>query len=269
MKPFAPPNLLWLAASAAQLVTANTEKVIFLGPPAINVPLGAPTISDLNLDVLTPDSSSIRTNLTRVFPTIDPALLTELDADADGKRRLEQVRPGFYSWFVLDGLSEGQRYELRVCWSALQPTSFSLDVFEVDTVWQIPQLIRSLNSFSRSRLPDTGTPIRNEEQKLHDRRTAATYSQGEDHKSILFLRVSAAADYFTDDLALMQDPPPVLVDVILDPYLYNILPHSLMLTGVYVVLVAILSFYVARWIASYLEAVADELPSPSRSKKRN
>ena len=44
---------------------------------------------------------------------------------------------------------------------------------------------------------------------------------------MLFLRVRAAADFFTTNKELMSSPPPVDVDLILDPYVSNVFPRSL------------------------------------------
>lgn len=65
----------------------------------------------------------------------------------------------------------------------------------------------------------------------------------------------AAADYFTDNAELMMNPPSVLVDLILDPFLLNVLPRSLLPTSGYIVVVAIVTWIVARWTASYLGSI--------------
>lgn len=81
------------------LVAANTEKTIFLGPEPINIPQQSPSLADLHIDVLTPDSWSIRTHVEAVFPT------------AESPRGIE-------TWLILDNLTESQRYEARICWLA-------------------------------------------------------------------------------------------------------------------------------------------------------
>jgi hypothetical protein len=96
-------NFILAAIIFASLVAANAEKVIFLGPAAVPIPLTKPTLSDLNLQTLSPDVSSIRTNISRVFPN-----------DA-----IEGHEKGESTWLLLDNLSEGQRYEFRVCWPAV------------------------------------------------------------------------------------------------------------------------------------------------------
>lgn len=68
---------------------------------------------------------------------------------------------------------------------------------------------------------------------------------GDHHLSVLLLRIDAAADYFTTDRELMRRPEPVLADVILDPFVFNVLPRTLVPTVGYVVLVAAVSWVLA------------------------
>ncbi|CAM1504125.1 Fc.00g017160.m01.CDS01 [Cosmosporella sp. VM-42] len=226
-------KLLLPVLSLLTLVSANAEKVIFTAPAPVPIPLTKPTISDLNLDVLGLDACSTRMNLSREFPA-------EPRGSGSGKA----------TWVLLDGLDAGQRYELRLCWSALQPTGFSLDVYELDTVWDTPELIQSLSEYAYSRQAvfsgnDEGPQVHQQTSGEEQERTA----------SVLFLQVRASADYFTDNAALMEDPPPVLVDLILDPYLYNVIPRSLVPTIGYIVLVAIVTWFVARAVASKLQSI--------------
>ncbi|KJZ71134.1 hypothetical protein HIM_09488 [Hirsutella minnesotensis 3608] len=227
------PGLVLLAAAATR-VAANVEKVIFSGPAPANIPHMSPALSHLNLDTLAPLSSSVRTNLSRSFVAAGEA------SDARGQS----------AWLLLDHLTPGQRYEVRVCWAAIEPTSFVLDVHELDAVWQTPELIQSLAQYATARQSDDNSSARGPEAH------AAPGQPKERQASILLLRVQAAADYFADDLNLMQNPPPVLVDIILDPFLYNVVPHSLALTASYVVLVSIVTWFLARRIASNLQIVA-------------
>lgn len=64
----------------------------------------------------------------------------------------------------------------------------------------------------------------------------------------------------------MKTPPPVLVDLVLDPYLYNVVPRSLVPTAGYLVIVGIVTWFVAQWIASTLRTIAS--PAESEDKKR-
>jgi hypothetical protein len=74
----------------------------------------------------------------------------------------------------------------------------------------------------------------------------------------LFLRVHAAADYFSTDQALMRNVPPVAVDLILDPFLFNVFPRSLLPTAGYIVVVAILAVFLGRWIVGEVGRVIDD-----------
>ncbi|POR32294.1 Uncharacterized protein TPAR_07468 [Tolypocladium paradoxum] len=260
-------GLLLLLLGTA-VVLANVEKVIFTGPAPANIPLAKPTLSDLRLHALTPESSSVRTNLSRIFP-------------AD-KGNAAQGRP---AWLLLDGLTEGQRYELRVCWAAIvrssqtcsinpldqraifscfniqEPTSFALAVYELDTVWQTPELIQSLAEYATSRQADAAS-----DKPGHKAQRSSSVDLEERKASVLLLHVRAAADYFTDDAELMKNPPPVLVDLILDPFLYNVVPRSLIPTAGYLALVGAVTWFVAGWIASSLQSVAGTPESQAKKQ---
>lgn len=220
---------LLLSASA---VVANVEKVIFTGPEPVSVPRDN-LISGVNIHTLSPDASIIRTDLSRVFPGTDDKAL------------------GQSTWLLLDDLVAGQRYEFRVCWAAIEPTSFTIDIHELDAVQSTPKLAQSLSEYMSSL--DTHSNA----QKPHAHEPVA---------SGLLLHIQAAADYYTDDQALMKNPPPVLVDLILDPYLYNVVPRSLVPTVGYLIVVGIVTWFVAQWIASTLRTIAS--PAESQSKKR-
>jgi hypothetical protein len=79
--------------------SANVEKIIFLGPSSVTIPTQHPTLEDLQLPALSPEQKTIRTHLRAEFPT-------------------NSSTKGEPSWVLLHQLSEGQRYELRVCWAA-------------------------------------------------------------------------------------------------------------------------------------------------------
>lgn len=89
-----------LLAGLIPLVSANTEKTIFLGPETVNIPAHSNSLAALNIDTLTPDNYSLRTHLEAIFPT-------------------EDKPKGAETWLILDNLTEGQRYEVRVCWMAI------------------------------------------------------------------------------------------------------------------------------------------------------
>lgn len=126
-----------------------------------------------------------------------------------------------------------------------------MDVYELDTVWDTPELMQSLADYAYSRQSSTDSQGAREE--------------GERIASVLLLQIKASADYFTDDAALMRDPPPVLVDLILDPYLYNLIPRSLVPTIGFLALVGLVAWFVARSVASKLQSIA--VAGESREKK--
>jgi hypothetical protein len=61
--------------------------------------------------------------------------------------------------------------------------------------------------------------------------------------------VDAAADYYSLDDGLMATVPPVAVDIILDRYILNIFPQSLLSTGLYLILVAVGAWFLSGWIS--------------------
>ena len=89
------------------LVCANVEKTIFLAPKAIHIPIEHPNLDDLRLDTLTPSHLTLRRRLAASFPN-------------------NTHEKGTEAWFLLDGLKQDQRYEVRICWSATVRRIFSL-----------------------------------------------------------------------------------------------------------------------------------------------
>ncbi|KAK5703166.1 hypothetical protein LTR97_004115 [Elasticomyces elasticus] len=184
---------------------ANTEKAIFTAPPAINIETSGPSFEQLQLQVITPKDSSRRLSLPVAFPS--------------GKQT-----KGVDAWYLLRDLSPDQRYEVRVCWAAVQPTNFVLDVFNTTHVFDTPDLIQDLAAYSES--------------QQNQRSTIKPSTEQQASESILFLRVQAAADFFTSNKTLMSSPPSVDVELVLDPYLANVFPKSLLPTAIYIVILA-------------------------------
>ncbi|EGZ70591.1 hypothetical protein NEUTE2DRAFT_130590 [Neurospora tetrasperma FGSC 2509] len=207
------PLLLLLIISLLSLVLANVEKTIFLGPSSspseketvIKDDQAAQRWLDTKLHhihTLTPtpnDRSSLRTRLNRVFPS------------ADHPR-------GEDAWFLLEGLTDRQRYEVRVCWAATQPTNFYMETYTPKEVITTPHLAGSLMGYLPAVSP----------QSQH------------------------SADYFTSNASLMLHPPPVDVDIILDPFLFNVLPRSLVPTIGWIIIVAVAGWVVSKRVVSFL-----------------
>ncbi|KAH9898719.1 hypothetical protein F4778DRAFT_193347 [Xylariomycetidae sp. FL2044] len=238
---------------------ANTEKTIFLGPAPVNLPTTHPNLQDLHIDTLTPSRWAQRTHLASSFP-----------AEASHKY-------GSPTWLVLDELTEGQRYEVRVCWPATQPTAFKLDTYELDTVFETPELVSELSEYSYSRLrsPHTaaGRGEEQQQQKSGDTPSEPWRPAGpekEKETSVLFLRILAAADYYTTNETLMRHVPPVHVDIILDPFVgFNVLPRSLVPTVGYIMLVAAVSWFLGRRISTWLLDTAAALEPAAQGMKKD
>lgn len=242
--------LPWIGSSVA-----NVEKTIFLAPEAIHVPQEHPNLDDLHLDVLTPSNYMLRTQIAASFP------------DPPSSKGLE-------SWYLLDELRQEQRHEVRICWAATvssfsmlvftseahtsilqQPTDFTLDTYTLTEVFATPELILSLSSYSESR------------QALLGHSTPSKSIGKHGQTSVLFLRIIAAADYYTTNKTLMQHVPPVDADIILDPFLLNVLPRSLIPTGVYLVILAIVAWPLSNYVWYSLSGVAKSDHSGKEDKK--
>lgn len=209
--------LTFLFALFATVVSANTEKVIFITPLPAKTPAASSLIQQLSGSTLTPSNTSVRTSLPVTFPSEDRSY-------------------GLEHWYLLRNLRSKQRYEVRICWAATQPTDFSLEVFELDEILRDPKLLLSVGEFGAG-----------------DQGTASAASIDNQPGSILGLRIRATADFFTTNQTLMHDPPPVDVDIILDPYLANIFPASLLPTAVYILVLAVVGWYVSGAVWSFLQ----------------
>ncbi|KAK0704722.1 hypothetical protein B0H67DRAFT_649139 [Lasiosphaeris hirsuta] len=230
------PFLCW-----SQKALANVEKTIFLGPTPIPIPSANPSLDALHLDDLSPTASSRKVQLESQFPTDTHPL-------------------GISTWLLLKDLEEGRRYEVRICWAATQPTSFTLRTHELDAVLETPDLITSLWAYSTPRAEKSGKPSRKPDPpKAAEDELAST----------LFLEILAAADYFTANATLMRHPPLVNAELILDPFLFNIIPRSLLPTIGLIAIVAIVSYILARWITSQLRGIiAASVGGDTQHKKR-
>ena len=95
---------------------------------------------------------------------------------------------------------------INVRWALIeaeqQPTSFSIATYQLTEVFNTPELITSLATYSESR-PTSPSQERRVDQPRVD----------SDSSSLLFLQVYAAADYFTTNKTLMQNVPPVNIEI--------------------------------------------------------
>lgn len=56
----------------------------------------------------------------------------------------------------------------------------------------------------------------------------------------------------------MDNVPPVAVDLILDPFLWNVFPRSLVPTAGWILVVAAVAFVIARWVAAEIGRVMND-----------
>ncbi|KAF1810981.1 hypothetical protein P152DRAFT_73105 [Eremomyces bilateralis CBS 781.70] len=210
------PSLLFLHILTlfVLLVQANVEKVVFIAQPSIPILDIHPTLDDLDVLSLHPHHLQ------------EPASLPVSFSAPDNS-----------SWYLLENLRIGQRFEVRVCWPATYPTKIDVDVLSISEVLQVPELIQSLVLYSENR--DYSCIVQEPVPELK-------------HTSKHFLRIQASPEYISPDTELMLKPYPVPVDIILDPYLLNILPASLVPTGVYICVTGLLSWFVAKKAYSIL-----------------
>lgn len=228
------------------LAFANVEKTIFVAPLRRLVPDAS--IDNLLLVPLNPQHTTARTWLNATFPTNESPTGTD-------------------TWILLEGLSPGTRYEVRVCWLATQPTVFKLHTHTLDEAFENPALLSSLTVFSNTRREILD---RLRIQQLHDRKYTPSLSAEIVYPSLLFLQISAAADYFSLDESLMEHVPPVFVDVILDQYLFNIFPKSLIATAGYIVVLAIGSWFLSTFLWRALNKIVRlDAISVENSKKNS
>lgn len=108
-------RLLTASFQLLSFVHANTEKTIFIAPSSIALPSHQSGLANLCLESLTVSNVTINTRLSVAFPT------------AEDKR-------GVQSWFLLNHLNAGKRYEVRVCWVATVCShypSMTLGIFHI------------------------------------------------------------------------------------------------------------------------------------------
>ncbi|RKF74049.1 hypothetical protein GcM1_241072 [Golovinomyces cichoracearum] len=210
-------------------VSANTEKLLILGPKLDSISrLESLNLDYLDLRSLSPEYGRLRTYIPAEFPTYSSV-------------------HGRESWTLLHGLVEGQRYEVRICWAATQPTSFILETFDVIDILTNPKLKSSLARSYETKLPKLNGLTEMREQNYQGLKSIEQFS------SMLFLRIFAAADYYTSNSSLMQDVPPVHVDIILDPYSFNICPGSLIPTAAYILILAISGWILSNTVNEWAE----------------
>ncbi|KAI0392523.1 hypothetical protein F5Y17DRAFT_355068 [Xylariaceae sp. FL0594] len=200
----------------------NTEKVIFLGPPPVDPAFAYPSADYTHLPALDPGN-----NLIRVYLEAEPPVRIS--------------KGGKPSWFILRNLTESQRYEVRICWAATQPTTFKLEVHELETLARVPELLSELSEYALSLHRD-----------VPDGTVSSQGMMGGEKQPIMFLRILTVADFYTQNRTLMSNAPPALVDIIMDPFILNVLPQSLVPTVAYISAVATASWFAGNLVSSWI-----------------
>ena len=190
------------------LTSANVEKIIFKTQKPAQSALSLDHLAS-QLTPLSPSQIALQSSIEVSFP------------------QQETQDRGTESWLLLDGLEEDRRYEVRICWLATQPTSFTLQTWEPVEVLETEVLASSLKSYANS----------------SERFTSPIPPKHDSYK--LFLQILGRADYHSSSINLMWKPPPVDVEIILDPFILNILPHSLIPH-----LISIVSLVLLAWLTS-------------------
>jgi len=129
--------------------------------------------------------------------------------------------------------------------------------------FETPELISSLSTYAYARRDQLEQP---DIDKLLARRPRES-GFSSTNSSLLFMQVYAAADYFSLNKTLMETVPPVLVDIILDPYLLNVFPQSLVPTAGYICIVAILAWFLSGWVYKFLLDIAKSGNNPPTADK--
>lgn len=132
--------------------------------------------------------------------------------------------------------------------STQQPTDFWLDTYPIAQVFDTPDLISSLARYSEQRQESVLDHPKNADPALPI------------PQSVLFLRIQAAASFYSLNRTLMESPPAVETDIILDPFILNILPRSLGPVAVYITLVAVGAYFLSGYIYRWLLSLAVEPP---------
>ncbi|CCU82443.1 unnamed protein product [Blumeria hordei] len=220
--------LLLLSVS---LVLSNTEKTTLVGPKRIDPFYWHTALSQIDLKVLSPHHTPFRTHIKSTFPN-----------------NLSKI--GRTSWFILGDLIEGQKYEVRICWAATQPTMFRIKTHEFHRESDIPKLVTEMMKSGDVGSSDPQVKF------FHTNLTSSIALDQDIELSTVLLQLDAAADYYTWNKELMQEVPHVRVDIIVDPYIFNIFPQSLLLTMVYISLLFVGSCIFSTIVVGMLESIS-------------
>lgn len=133
-----------------------------------------------------------------------------------------------------------------------------METYDLLTVFNTPELITSLAVFTQTRQDSEPDP------KIVSYQDSNSTSEVE--SSSLLLHVYAAADYYSTNKTLMENVSPVYIDIILDPFLLNVFPKSLVSTAGYIIILAIGSWFISKYISEWLSNIGRQELDSTRKK---
>jgi len=133
-----------------------------------------------------------------------------------------------------------------------------LETFELQTVHDDPDLFISLSRTGHQQ----GISLADPNSSANTTTTTTSSSS-----SRLLLRIVATADYYTDRQDLMESASPTYTEIILDPWVYGLVPATIVPIAAYVLAVAALAYPLARAICRAIESLADCGCTDQRERK--
>ncbi|PUU73726.1 hypothetical protein B9Z19DRAFT_1094467 [Tuber borchii] len=164
------------------------------------------------------------------------------------------IGSGESHWAVLDHLEQGKRYEVRICWAATSPTDLTLNIYTASQLLDKPSLLANMTAYATHQLPPS--PV----NKLSCPSAAP--------RSVLYLNIRAKAGYYTHEKHRMETPDPVRVEIVLDPFILNALPESLLPIAVTIILTALSAFWLSGRVYNILRNIASLKQSRYDKKTR-
>ncbi|CUS09982.1 unnamed protein product [Tuber aestivum] len=226
------PARILLLALFSTVVLGNVEKAIFVAPSNPQDLLFNGANSTERLEALYP--GLLKLNPSPTCEGICHQLRVTLDTSFIGS--------GERHWVALDHLEQGKRYEVRICWAATSPTDFTLNIYTASQLLDNPSLFANMTAYAFHRL--SLSPI------------SELYAPSAAPRSVLYLDIQAKAGYYTHEKPRMESPDPVEVEIILDPFILNVLPESLLPTVVMIVLITLFAFWASGRVYNALRNIA-------------
>ncbi|RMD43286.1 hypothetical protein DV735_g1823, partial [Chaetothyriales sp. CBS 134920] len=128
-----------------------------------------------------------------------------------------------------------------------------------------PDLLSALTTYSNARHQ---AATADELDQIRSRRSQRLSRANTLPATFLFLQVFAKADYYALNSTMMAIVPPVQADLILDPYLLNVLPATLLSTVGFILAIAVVGWLGSGWVIKSLLRPLASGTEDSEHKKR-